>query len=279
MSAALTALHRADLDGALAALQDEVRSAPDDARHRIFLFQLLSVLGDWKRALTQLHVAGDLDPEATLMAKTYQEVLNCEVLRQEVFAGRRQPLVLGEPDAWIAKAIEAQRLSAHGDHQAAKLLREEAWDDAPAATGTITIESQPSDSGEPSTEDFEFAWIADGDTRLGPLLEAIVDGRYYWVPFDRIQSIEIDAPADLRDFVWAPARFVWANQGQAPGMIPTRYVGSESDEDAEVRLARRTYWRDVGADGFEGAGQRVLATDVGEYSLLSVRRLQFATDA
>ena len=42
-------LKAGDPAGALAALQEKVRASPGDARLRIFLFQLLCVLGDWKR--------------------------------------------------------------------------------------------------------------------------------------------------------------------------------------------------------------------------------------
>ena len=39
-------------------------------------------------------------------------------------------------------------------------------------------------------EDSAFEWIADADDRLGPVLEAIVNGRYYWVPFERVRRIQ-----------------------------------------------------------------------------------------
>ncbi len=38
-----------------------------------------------------------------------------------------------------------------------------------------------------------------------PVLEAMVNGKYYWIPFSRLASIVIEAPADLRDRVWLPA--------------------------------------------------------------------------
>ncbi|MEO0992115.1 MAG: tetratricopeptide repeat protein, partial [Pseudomonadota bacterium] len=44
-------LKEGDLSGALQALQDAVRKAPADAKLRIFLFQLLTVFGDWNRAI------------------------------------------------------------------------------------------------------------------------------------------------------------------------------------------------------------------------------------
>ena len=63
------------LGDALAELQNQVRGDPSNAKQRIFLFQLLSVLGQWERAMTQLNVAGDLDPGALAMVQAYREAL------------------------------------------------------------------------------------------------------------------------------------------------------------------------------------------------------------
>ena len=100
-------LRDGNLAEALAQLQSEVRKEPGNAAYRVFLFQLLCVLGDWNRALGQLAVAGDLDPRALAMVQTYREALRCEVFRAEVFASRRQPLAFGKPEPWVAWMIEA----------------------------------------------------------------------------------------------------------------------------------------------------------------------------
>ena len=47
-------LQAADPAGALQALSEEVRARPGDARLRVFMAQLLCVLGQWERALNQL---------------------------------------------------------------------------------------------------------------------------------------------------------------------------------------------------------------------------------
>jgi len=47
-------LRDGNLAEALAQLQSEVRKEPGNAGYRVFLFQLLCVLGDWNRALGQL---------------------------------------------------------------------------------------------------------------------------------------------------------------------------------------------------------------------------------
>ncbi len=278
MSSSVEALHRGDLQEALAALQDEVRAEPAEPRHRVFLFQLLSVLGDWNRALTQLNVARDLDPNSLLMAQTYQEVLSCEVLRKEVFTGKRSPVILGEPEPWMAKAVEALRRASEGEYVAACELRDEAWADAPTTAGSIWLnKTDGSDSSVESGIDFD--WLADCDTRLGPFLEVIVDGKYYWAPFHRIEKIGIEAPTDLRDCVWMPAQFMWANQGQAVGMIPTRYPASESHENPEIRLARTSEWHEPADGVLQGFGQRVLAADIGEFAIMDVRKIELRPEA
>ena len=54
-------LQEGRLQEALAELQNQVRKDPANPKLRTFLFQLLAVLGEWDRALTQLNVAGELD--------------------------------------------------------------------------------------------------------------------------------------------------------------------------------------------------------------------------
>jgi type VI secretion system protein ImpE len=249
---------------ALVELQREVREKPADAKLRTFLFQLLALDGQWERALTQLNVAGDLDAGSLLMVQSYREALRSEVFRADVFAGRRAPLVLGEPDPWIAHLLQAVGLSARGKQAEAQQLRDLAFEAAPATSGRL--------NGQP------FAWIADADPRIGPCLEAILDGGYYWIPFSRLYEIRTEPPADLRDLVWLPAQFTFSNGGQAVGFIPTRYPGSETG-DAGIKMARRTEWLDIGPDAVAGHGQRLLATDGGEFPLLETRMIGLDTRA
>ncbi len=250
-------LREGRLDDSLRELESSIRKNPADAKLRVFLFQLLCVRGDWDRALTQLNVAAEMDPTNLLMAEVCRPALACEKLRAEIFAAEKSPLVMGKPEEWVGWMIQAATLDAQGKHGQAAKLRASALEAAPAASGAI--------DGAP------FEWIADADSRLGPLLEAIVDGRYYWVPFANIARIDLDKPADLRDVVWAPARFTWSNGGQSVGLIPSRYAGTEAEGDSALRLGRATGWRPLGPGAFAGVGQRVFATDAGERGLLETR--------
>jgi type VI secretion system protein ImpE len=258
-------LRAGQLREALKALEDQIRREPANPKLRIFLFQLLAVMGNWERALTQLNLAKDLDAGAILMAQVSEPAISCERLRVEIFSGKRTPLVFGEPSDWIGLMIQALALSAGGNAAQSQQLREKALEGAPAISGSL----------EHNGQKIPFEWLADADTRLGPILEAIIEGRYFWVPLAHIRSIQIEAPVDLRDVVWAPATFTWTNGGTGVGFIPSRYVGSDRSEDPAIQLARRTDWIDLGEGVFAGTGQRLLATDAGEYPLLEVRHIWF----
>jgi type VI secretion system protein ImpE len=260
VSAAEEKLRAGDLSACLADLQAEVRRNPAEARPRIFLAQLLMVLGEWDRALTQLSVIAEMDAGTIPMTRAYATAIQCERLRVSVIKGERSPLIFGDPEPWLALVVQGLAALAAGRTDQADTLRAEAFDAAPATVGSLN--------------GTEFEWIADADSRLGPILEVLLNGAYYWVPFHRIAAIEFEAPADLRDLVWLPAQFTWANGGEAVGFIPTRYAGTETAEDSALRLSRKTEWALIGTEAFAGRGQRVLATSADEVPLLEVRELR-----
>ncbi len=254
-------LRSGDIAAARTELQGRIRAAPGDGRLRVFLFQLLCVTGEWDRALAQLKLCGELEPATTPMVQTYRETIACELLRDKVFRGETTPLVLGTPAPWMALLIEALRVLAAGDPAGAAALRAAAFEAAPPSAGTL--------DGTP------FAWIADADSRLGPVLELIVNGKYAWVPFANLAAITIEPPGDLRDRVWCPVALTWPGGGEGVGFIPTRYPAAPGPGDAE-RLSRLTRWEERGADTYLGHGQRILVTDAGDHPLLDIRRIAFA---
>lgn len=264
-SAAEQALREGDTARALKLLTEQVRAKPQDAKLRVFLFQLLCVLGQWERALNQLAVAAELDAGALAMMQTYREAIACETLRLQVFAGQKAPMLFGEPETWTALLIEALLREGRGEPDAARRLREQALEQAPASAGSAN--EQP------------FAWIADADTRLGPTVEAVINGRYYWVPFNRLARIDIEAPEDLRDAVWMPANFQFSNGGEVVGLIPTRYPDTDLAAGDALALARRTEWRESAPGVFVGLGQRLLTTDTAEVALMDLRSIVIADAA
>jgi type VI secretion system protein ImpE len=261
--AAEAAVRAGDPRAALARLTEAVRAKPADPKLRTFLTQLLCVLGQWDRAHTQLNVVAEMDKAAIPMRETVGHAIRCELLRAEVFAGKRTPVVLGEPQPWLASLIESLAQAGQGHHDLAAELADKAFEGAPAVSGTI--------------DDQPFEWLADADSRLGPVLEAVINGRYAWVPMHQLARIDFDAPEDLRDAVWTPAHLVFANGGDSVALVPTRYPGSQASDDGLINLARKTEWVAAPGERWFGLGQRVFTTDAGDHDLMAVRKISFNT--
>ena len=244
----------------LAELQARIRKEPQRVDLRIFLFQVYCLQAAWTKAGSQLQVIEGLDAQALPMVQTYREALRCELLRRSVFAGTRTPLVLGDPQDWLAWLLEANRLQSQGHLDQARELRAKAMDAAPATSGNI--------NGEP------FEWLADADSRLGPVLEAVLNGKYYWIPLQRLTRVEVDPPADLRDLVWTPVTLTFTSGGSNVALLPTRYPGAEDLSDDKLRMARSTEWTALAEDIWVGHGQRTLVTDQAEIALMDVRLIE-----
>jgi type VI secretion system protein ImpE len=222
----------------------------------------LCVMGKWQRALEQLQLCAQLDIKAMPMAQMYREAIRCEIFREEVFAGKRSPQVMGAPPGWVSSLVEALRHDASGETSAAADLRARAMDAAEPTACTV--------------DGTVCEWLADGDSRLGPVCEVIANGQYYWLPFESCSGIQIDPPADLRDMVWMPAQIALPNEGRVPALIPTRYPGTLTTglENADaLKLSRATAWEGADAEYWTGVGQRVWVSDAGEHPLLDTRSI------
>lgn len=257
------ALRAGDVAACKAAQMERVKAAPGDAKERAFLSQIFMVEGDWDRAVKQLQMLADLQADSIDLVTDYCAALSAERARIEVLAGRAAPSIMGEPGAWLAKLVEALRLDAAGAGSEAYALRSEAFAEAPASAGQI--------DGTP------FAWLSDADNRFGPVLEAVMNGEYHWIPFSAIATLKFEPPKDLRDVVWTVGIITLTNGGEWPILVPTRYPDSDVIAGGESghALARRTDWSVLHEDHYTGLGQRMFASDETDIALLDVRELSF----
>jgi type VI secretion system protein ImpE len=261
MNAVSESIRNGDLEGALAGAQALVRQAFSDPKHHVLLFQVQAVLGQWSKALSQLAILEEMAPAMAPMVQTYRIAIKCEEFRASVFQGQHTPLLLGQPGQWMALLLQSLRMVALGKPQEATELRDSAFEAAPSNAGTI--------------DGVEFQWLADADPRMGPVLEAIVNGKYYWIPLSNVSAINIEKPTDLRDLVWIPSTLTLTNGGETVALLPVRYPGSEASVDSAIRLARKTEWVGPESGPVTGLGQRMFATDGKEYPLLDTRSIQF----
>jgi type VI secretion system protein ImpE len=248
------------VEEALKSLQDEVRQRPGDLDLRVFLFELLAVAGQWERALTQLDVLTSMEPKAVAFARLYQPVVRAEILRAQIAAGGAAPVIFGEPEPWMAEALHGNALLAKGQASPAGQVLQAALNSSPKTKGSINGNA--------------CQWVADADLRFGPFLEAVIDGRFFWVPFFRIHKLGTEPPKHIHELLWLPASFTWTNGGEAVGFVFTRYPGTEKEADNELKLNRKTDWRALEGGLALGLGQRLIASDREDYPVLDLRQLE-----
>ena len=124
-----------------------------------------------------------------------------------------------------------------------------------------------------------FDNIVDADPRIGPRLELFAAGAYMWIPFEHIDSIEIQAPGKLRDLLWIPAlvrtgpSFKDTELGEV--LVPVQYPKSFAHQNDNVRLGRETHWQDVEGGEPIPVGQKLFLVDGEEFPLLEVRKIEF----
>ncbi|TDR33055.1 type VI secretion system accessory protein TagJ [Hydromonas duriensis] len=252
------------LEEAFNAAEQDVKKHPSSTNKRFLLFQLMIVMGQWKRALQQLQTLAKLDESLAPMARIYGDLIRAEVQRGKVFAGESLPHFLQEPPDWSAGVVQAMGLSAQSRWDDADEVRQTTFAQIPDYAGTFTT-----DNGEHS-----FDWWIDSDSRIGPMFEVIVKGQYMWLALETVQSVELSAPDDLRDLVWGIAHFTLRDGTNFPAFMPCRYPLSEQGDDA-TRLARATTWQDNGETTTSALGQRVWACSNGDVSMLDARRIEF----
>jgi type VI secretion system protein ImpE len=241
-----------DIPGARAALAAELKRSPQDARARQFFWQLLAIVGDLDKADAQLKALGNVQASAMMLGSVYMQAINAERLRSRTYSGEIAPKSLVGIEPWVQGLLDALAATIKGE-AGAGARHEAALAEAPASGGSVDGEA--------------FEWIADADSRFGPMLEVIIGADFGFIPFAAMNRIRADAVADLRDTVWRPAEISLKSGQSSMAFIPARYPGTTASADSALLLGRRTDW--IEADGLEtGLGQRLLATDVSDIAVL-----------
>lgn len=121
-----------------------------------------------------------------------------------------------------------------------------------------------------------FGDLRDGDPRIGPRLEAIIGGRYTWIPFRHLVRVEIKPPSRLRDLFWAPAEIEATEElGNYCGdvILPVVTPFAFRNPNEAVRLGRVTEWVELEGGLEAPEGQKLLLVDGEELPILELRSL------
>jgi type VI secretion system protein ImpE len=249
------------LGAAIAELTREVKARPADERARTFLFELLCFAGEWERAEKQLEVIGHQQAQAEAGTLVYRNNIEAERARQRFRAGGGEPHFLSEPPAYVDLLIDAARCLHEGRFGDARALFDRVEEERPALSGEI--------NGR------RFGDFRDFDDATAPVLELFVKDKYTWLPFEQVLRIEVEAPARLRDLLWAPTRIESTDGVLGEVFLPVLYAGTNLDADEMVRLGRVTDRRPAAEGVHLAVGAHLFVTDGDDEELLGVRSLVF----
>jgi type VI secretion system protein ImpE len=232
-----------DLPQAIAAAQEEVERHPVDPDRRGFLSELLCFAGDLERAGRQLDPLEQQSPETMLGIGLFRHLVRAERARQQFYSEGRPPEFLGPPPPWLRLHLEASVCVREGRQDEAVGLLAGAEAERPRVSGTCNGRA--------------FKDLRDLDDLTAGVFEVLTgNGKYYWIPIDRVEQVEFRTPKRTRELLWRPARMIVRDGPDGEVFLPTLYAGSHTEAGDRFRLGRATEWR--GGDGapVRGIGQR-----------------------
>lgn len=229
---------------AVAAASEDVKKHPTDSSRRGLLAQLLCFAGEWERADSQLDVLTQQDPNLVMGIGLLRQLIRAEQARQQFFTSGALPEFLEQPSPMLKLHLDASICIREGKLQEAADLLEQAESQRVKPRGTC--DGQPFD-------DFR-----DLDDVVAPIVETHTsNGKYYWIPIERIERIEFHAPERPYDLLWRRVHMQVAGGPDGEVFLPVLYPGAPAEADDKVRLGRATDWRGGDGSPVRGVGQRM----------------------
>lgn len=249
------------LDEAIAAAKDEVRAQPGDPGRRAFLAKLLCFAGDLERADQHFDAAVQLDPKLALGISTLRQLIRSEKARSEVFTAGRLPEFLEPPTEELRLRLQALisiRAEKPGEGMA---LVDRAEELRPRISGSL--------NGKP------FDDLRDLDDLTASAFEVLTtNGKYYWVPMDRIEVMEFQAPEETSDLLWRRVHMVVRGGPDGEVYVPALYHGSHQSAEARFRLGRETDWRGGSGAPTRGVGQKIYLAGEDDIPILEMKLIE-----
>lgn len=256
-------LYRAGkLAEAVVAAGEAVKTQPGDSGRRGLLAELLLLAGNLDRADLQLDALTKADAQSAPHVAMLRQLVRAEQARRQVFAEGRLPEFLGPPPEGMKERLRAAVLLRSGPAgEAAKCL-------AAAEERRTRVRG--------TCDGASFDDLRDLDDLTADFFEVLTTtGKYFWIPFDRVISVEFRAPTRPRDLLWRRTAMAVRDGPEGEVFVPAVYPDVDGAADDAARLARTTSWR--GGDGapVRGVGQRTLLVGDEPKPILEIREIRF----
>jgi type VI secretion system protein ImpE len=258
---ASTLFRAGKLDDAIGAAQAALRKAPTDLNARVLLGELLAFSGNLERADVVLDAASAIDPSTALVVAEFRQLIRADMARRQLFRDGRVPEFLSDP-------TDTQRL------QLAALVALRAGDLAEAAKQAEAAEAvrprTPGHHGDAAFDDWR-----DADDLLAGSFEVLTTtGKYFWIPTERVVTLEFHAPKRPRDLLWRRASMSVDQGPDGDVYLPVVYATDETMTDAQ-RLGRETDWREAEGAPVRGIGQRLFMVGEEAVGIMDLGNIRF----
>jgi type VI secretion system protein ImpE len=253
------------LADAVAAANAAVRKAPADLAPRVLLAELLLFAGNLERADVVLDAGSVIDPQAAVVIAEFRQLLRADLARRQQRRDGRLPEFLGEPTPALAAVLRACVALRSGDPAEAVALAAQAETVRPRVAGTVN---------GVAFDDFRDA----DDLHAGYFEVLTTTGKYFWIPTERIETIQFDKPKRARDLYWRRATMSVRSGPDGVVYLPAIYGDDNPATTDELRLGRATDWTgDAGP--VRGVGQRMFLAGQDLISVMDVTELVFDAPA
>jgi type VI secretion system protein ImpE len=254
------------LKDAVAQANVAVRKAPSDLAARVLLAELLLFQGNLDRADLILDAAADLTPDAALVIAEFRQLLRGEQARRQLSRDGRVPELLSDATPSITATLAA-----------CVALR--AGDPAEAATNLLAAEAERPRVPGQLEDGTAFDDLRDADDMCAGIFEVLTTtGKYYWIPTERIESVQFHPPVRPRDLFWRRATMSVRGGPDGDVYVPAIYAEPPADASELLLLGRETDWRET--DGVtRGVGQRMFLIGDDAMGIMELTSLSLGADA
>jgi len=251
------------LNEAVEAAIAAVKQKPTDLDARYTLAQMLCFAGDLERADTHLDAIASQDKDRLIVIGMIRHLTRAEQWRRQFFEEGRVPEIIAEPTPVLRLHLEAAMYARKGETtQAVESIRQA---DELRAPLSGTCDAKPFDD------------IRDLDDLLGPMCEVLTsNGKYFWIPWERIERMEMRPVETPFDLLWRPTHMEVRGGPDGEVFLPVLYINSHKETDNALRMGRGTDWRGEEQALVRGIGQRMLLVGDEDKSLLDIGTIEFA---
>lgn len=250
------------LKEAISACVAQVKSDAKAIEPRDLLVQLYCFMGDHERADNHLNVLGTQCPERENTVSLIRQLLRAAEARQQFYHEGRLPEFLERPPEYLQLHLRASAAIREGDEAETAQLLAEAEKLRPKPRGKC--------------DGAAFSDLRDIDDLTSSFLEAFTtNGKYYWLPFERVIRVVLHPAESPIDILWRRAQIQVQDGPTGVVYLPQLYDAASGSDDELLRVGLAADW--LGGEGkpVRGLGHRMLYVDSQAKALNDINSLEF----